>query len=128
MSENDRLTEFGIRVTSTREARGLSQKELAAILRINVSTLSRHERGEASPRFDELLALREALGVSLDFLMAGEEPVGLPAHDPRLNRVLEALALLPRDLREVLAGFIVEQQPAQTACNPVNPSHPERCG
>ncbi len=131
MSGKDRLAEFGARLTAAREERGLSQKQLAAKLRINVSTLSRHERGEASPRFDELLALRAALGVSLDFLMTGEGPPGQPtlsSHDPRFDRVQEALALLPRDLREVLARFVLEQQPAQAACDPVNPSHPERCG
>jgi transcriptional regulator with XRE-family HTH domain len=111
MPANDPLLQFGARLSALREARGLSQKQLAAKLRISVSTLSRHERGEASPRFDELLALREVLRVNLDFLATGEGPVGIQPVDPRFYQLQEALAQLPRALREALAGFVLEQQP-----------------
>jgi transcriptional regulator with XRE-family HTH domain len=130
MPANDPLLPFGARLSALREARGLSQKQLAAKLRISVSTLSRHERGEASPRFDELLALREVLRVNLDFLATGEGPVGIQPADPRLYQLQEALTQLPRALREALAGFVLEQQPPAftPACKglPMNPPRDSR--
>ncbi len=127
MPANDPLLQFGARLSTLRDARGLSQKQLAAKLRISVSTLSRHERGEASPRFDELLALREVLRVNLDFLATGEGPVGIQPVDPRLYQLQEAMAQLPRALREALFGFVLEQRPpASTPAGRGLPMNPRR--
>jgi transcriptional regulator with XRE-family HTH domain len=128
MAENDLLAQFGSRLTAVREARGLSQKQLAAKLRISVSTLSRHERGEASPRFQELVALRAFLGVSLDFLVTGEGLPGIHPLDPRLSQLQDALTQLPRDLREVLARFVLAQQPSiDSSPMDCSANQPEKC-
>lgn len=68
----------GARVRARRDALELTQEHLRAkmeLLQVFVSRTqySRIENGEALPDAAELIALRAILGVSLDWLLLGEE-------------------------------------------------------
>lgn len=65
---------IGAAVRAHREARGLTQVELAARIGVNQPSVSRIEHGYHLPGTDTLLRLSRALNVSLDELCAG----GLP--------------------------------------------------
>lgn len=77
----------GSRIRSLREDRGWSATELSRRTRIPVNRLSRIENGHIEPGLLSLLALREALGLSVDAMLSGTAVVG-PVKDPRLAEVV----------------------------------------
>lgn len=58
------------KIKSLRLARGLTQQQLADKLNINRTTISNYENGNREPRLNELTAIADALGVSIDFFGA----------------------------------------------------------
>jgi transcriptional regulator with XRE-family HTH domain len=54
---------FGRRLKATREAKGLSQAQLAEAAGCHTFTISKLERGEQEPAWPLVLALAKALGV-----------------------------------------------------------------
>lgn len=61
--------EFAGRLTQLRKAKGLSQEDLASRLGVSRQAVSKWERGESSPDLDNLVALAELYGCSLDQLV-----------------------------------------------------------
>lgn len=55
-----------------RKRRGLSQEELAGMVNVSRQAVSKWETGDAMPDLNKLLALADALGVSLDTLCGRE--------------------------------------------------------
>jgi len=64
--------EVGERIKKAREARGLKQKDLAGILGMNRSNISRMESGYVMPKIDTLLKIKETLHISIDWLLTGQ--------------------------------------------------------
>lgn len=63
--------DFKDRLKRARVKKGLSQNDLAKIIGIHVTNISRYERGENRPAAEVLKKLAEALDVTTDFLMNG---------------------------------------------------------
>ena len=61
--------EIANRLVQLRKENGLSQEALAAKLGISRQAISKWERAEASPDTDNLIALAELYGMSLDALL-----------------------------------------------------------
>ena len=55
-----------------RKARGLSQEELAAVIQVSRQAVSKWETGDAMPDLNNLIALADALDISLDALCGRE--------------------------------------------------------
>jgi len=93
-----------------------TQAELAAEIGCPKWKLSRIERARITvpPSFEVLLALRQALRVSLDYLLAGAR-AGM-VRDPRLAERLSAVDRLPPDQTErlllILDAFLDDPQVA----------------
>ena len=66
--------DLGTRIVELRGARGLSQEALANELGISRQAVSRWERGEALPDTENLIALADLFGVTLDELVRGSSP------------------------------------------------------
>lgn len=62
----------GDRIREGRGAKGLSQNDLARTLNTTPMSISRWERGIASPSIRFCEAMAEAFGVSLDWLISGK--------------------------------------------------------
>jgi Predicted transcriptional regulators len=56
------------RLIQLRQEHGLTQMEMAKRIGTNKSTISRYESGEIKPNLDAMLKIREAFGVSLDWI------------------------------------------------------------
>lgn len=67
---------FAENLLNARKRKGLSQEKLAEMLHVSRQAVSKWETGESTPDMDNLIRLREALGISLDALLleAPEEP------------------------------------------------------
>ena len=61
---------FGKRLAAIRTERGMSQEQLGELCDISTAMIGRYERGDNSPRLDQLVRLADALDCSLDVLAA----------------------------------------------------------
>lgn len=61
--------DFQTRLIDVRRSRGLTQKQLAAEINISEVGLQNYEGGRRKPAFEVLIALADALDVSLDYLV-----------------------------------------------------------
>ena len=74
MKFNERLKklwtmEFYVRLKELRKEAGETQKMLASAIGISVNQVIRFEKGEQKPGFDNLWALADHFGVTVDYLM-----------------------------------------------------------
>lgn len=82
--------EIANRLVELRRAQSLSQEDLAARLGVSRQAVSKWERAESSPDTDNLIALAQLYGVSLDALLlnggaaasAQSEPEAPPSYEP----------------------------------------------
>jgi transcriptional regulator with XRE-family HTH domain len=65
---------FGLRVRNLRQARRLSQEELAELAGVHRTYVSSLERGQRNVGLDNILAIAAALGVPASDLFAEETP------------------------------------------------------
>jgi transcriptional regulator with XRE-family HTH domain len=68
----EKKKDVGERIKKAREARGLKQKNLADILGMNRSNISRMESGYVMPKIDTLLKIKDTLHISIDWLLTGQ--------------------------------------------------------
>ncbi len=61
--------DIGNRIRLLREEKGVGQKELASLLDVQVSAISRYESGARVPPPDKLVVLADRFSVSADYLM-----------------------------------------------------------
>ena len=63
---------IGSFIAALRRAKGMTQKDLAALLHVSDKTVSRWETGEGAPELALIPAIAEIFGVSCDELLRGE--------------------------------------------------------
>lgn len=63
--------DFKDRLKQARANKNLSQNELANLISVHVTNISRYERGENRPTTDVLTKLANALDTTTDYLMSG---------------------------------------------------------
>lgn len=95
--------DFSVRLRATREAKGLSQADLAAKTGLQPSAISHFETGRRAPAFDNLKVLADALSVTTDYLM-GRGEVGASA-GPTAERMFRDFSTLSAADQERLAEF-----------------------
>lgn len=109
-------SEFENRLKKTRDARGLSQADLAKKTGLQPAAVSHFETGNRSPSFDNLRKLSDALGVSVDYLLGriDEEQHGTGmAAAPRaqqLFRHAEKLSDASFEALEMMAKSLLEKE------------------
>lgn len=75
------LEDIGERLKGARVTAGLSQRELARRLGLSASLISQLESGLSKPSVGTLYAIVTELGVSLDYVIRGQEVAGAPRED-----------------------------------------------
>lgn len=97
---------IGARIKEFREARGLTQAQLADILGKSIETISNFERGKVLTSIHTLEQLARHLGVAVKDFFSDEPPAPMvqEAMSPHVLAIRNALAVLPEDDLEVLAG------------------------
>jgi len=100
--------EFGERIREAREARRITQVDLARLANVDVMRISRYERGLALPAAETIAALARALKVTTDYLLLGKnaELGDLPIDDVMLLERFREAQHLPRRDREALLVVI----------------------
>lgn len=67
---------LGARLEALRKVKGFSRTELARLIGRDHKAIGRWERGETTPRADDLVSLSKTLGVSMDALL-GEQKMAV---------------------------------------------------
>jgi transcriptional regulator with XRE-family HTH domain len=63
--------DFSDRLKDLRKRKGISQSELADLIEVHFTQVSRYERGETKPNAEAMTKLAKALDTTVDFLMNG---------------------------------------------------------
>lgn len=67
-----------LKLRELRKNNGLTMKELGAEIGVAESTISQYETGKRQPDYETLLKIGEFFGVSVDYLLTGEEEKRAP--------------------------------------------------
>ena len=77
---------LGPRVAALRKAAGISQSELAKMLKISPSAVGMYEQGRREPALDILAEMANIFGVTIDFLVTGK--AGTMEEEDRLSQLI----------------------------------------
>jgi transcriptional regulator with XRE-family HTH domain len=94
----------GDRLRQTRELRGLSQRDLAAMCAIGHVLIYRYENAVSEPSFKHLTMIAEKLAVSIDYLAGLSDNMRGQIGDKSLER--EEIDMLETYRRDGWAGVI----------------------
>ena len=97
-------------IREARKAKGLTMKQLGAMLGVSESAMSQYETGKRRPDYELLLKLSEILDCSVDYLLRGDDVNNTPTPaTPTLSNVYLSFAqeaqdknIDPDDIREAL--------------------------
>jgi transcriptional regulator with XRE-family HTH domain len=92
---------FGKRLTESRKAKNLSQKELAEIFNTSHTTIGKYERDEMTPSIDAAKKLANILNTSVGYLL-GENDQSDLFKDPLMLKRFQDIATLPEKERDCL--------------------------
>lgn len=100
--------EFKARLKQIRTQKGLSQNQLAKMVKVHVTNISRYERGENKPTTDVLQRLADALAVSSDYLMSGtlDDAANKSISDKELLSQFIRVEKLPSDKKHLVKEFL----------------------
>ena len=88
------MSSFGKKLRECRDAKGLSQSQLAKILNTNHSIIGKYERGEVKPTIDVVKRLADELATTVGFLLGETEQVNI-LKDPSMLKRLNDIDDLP---------------------------------
>ncbi len=97
------LKAVGLRIKTAREAKGLTQENLAALVDLSPTHISVIERGMKTVRLDKFIAIANALDVSADSLLVD---VVTRSVDGLASGLPEAIHKLPPDEQKRLMKAI----------------------
>lgn len=104
-------------ISSLRQAKGITQIELAEMLNYSDKAISKWERGESIPDITVLYRITELFGVTLDYLVRPHREVddsGIKLHDANRKRnhiVITGLSILLVWLIATLAFVVLDMIP-----------------
>lgn len=102
---NHPRTDFGNRLTESRQRVGLSQAELAAKVGVERRVMAHWERRSVTLRPEQLVALAAALGTTTDELL-GVTPLRVVGPTGRVRQVFEQVSRLPRKQQAKVVEFV----------------------
>ena len=99
------MEEFSKNLKTFRNARGLNQNQVAALLSVSPRVYNRWERGSAVPRLDTLVRLADIFNVTLDELSGRKEPQEhdeIKVRNPKLHSLYRELDKLSHEDQKAL--------------------------
>lgn len=117
---------FRERLRQQREAKGLTQAELAARLGVSKSAVGNYETGVSMPREEILLKLFAALDTEPNFLFQDSFAAGAESLSPGELRLVQRYRALSAKGKQAVAALLdaVEDRPAKTV--PLEAARPAR--
>jgi len=100
--------DFKDRLKQARANKNLSQSELANLVGVHVTNISRYERGENRPTTEVLTKLANALDTTADYLMGGSthEAADSNISDKELLSLFKKVSALPTEKKKIVKEFL----------------------
>ncbi len=98
--------EIGERIKKIREARGLSQKEVATIIKMDQSQYSKLEKDKTDPSVSTLVKVAKALGAQLSELFADDLLRDVNSYDKSVMEKITLIDSLDEDEKKSLFKII----------------------
>ncbi len=115
------LPEIGQRIKQARQAKGMSQMELAEAIGISVSFLSNIEVGKQSMNIRTLIAISDILDVSTDWILRNDTRTSTSITAEEIARELEGCTLRERGLllrqMHMMKDSFIELRPSENSDN-----------
>lgn len=89
---------FGNILRQLRKEKGVTQAELAAVLNLDASSISKYEKADVSPSADVLLKIAQYFDVPTDYLLGLPDKKNSPAPDRASEEELQKLRELVKEL------------------------------
>lgn len=116
---------FAERLKELRKRKNISQADLANMIQVHFTQVSRYERGETKPNAEAMTKLAKALDTTVDYLMNGStDDVAIEAGLDKelIGRFKQVKDLNPEDKKTVLSlldAFIAKTR-IQSIMNPAS--------
>lgn len=98
---------IGANIKMLRDIRGLSQKDLAAMIKSPAGTLSHIESGSRNPSIDMLYDIADALNVSIINLVLDEKEIGRFMYDDMIKAYYPGTTRLKEIMDQIIENGIV---------------------
>jgi transcriptional regulator with XRE-family HTH domain len=116
MTKDDEVffKEIGKRIALLRKEMGMTQIQLAEVLRISQQHMASFEAGRRKVSSSDIPVLAQLFGLSTDELLGIQDKPSKRGPTPRIQRQVEQIALLPKGkqkfISEMLEALIKQQQ------------------
>lgn len=107
-------TDFGKRVAAARQERGLTQRELADRIGVNLRMMEYYERRANNVKSDIVKALAHTLNVSTDELLGVNTPKSKPGPKSKLRKQIDKVEQLPRSRQQFVTQVLDQLLAAET--------------
>lgn len=94
-----------LRLKELRENEKLTQKDLAKNFNVTQQSYARWEANINEPKLDDLIAIADFYGVSLDYLCNRENPNS--RFSPQKQEIIKLMDKLDNDDTKILLGFVL---------------------
>lgn len=88
---------LGLRIARLRKERGLTQEDIASKFNISTQAVSKWEKDSSSPDIMILKDLSKLLGVSIEYLLHGEEEQAVRIEKKDINKMILKVRILSSD-------------------------------
>ena len=78
--------EFNVKLQELRKQKGWTQEEVAEVLFVSRTAVSKWESGRGYPNIDSLKSIADLFSVTIDELLSGEELISLAEEDKKQNK------------------------------------------
>lgn len=102
------MASFADRLKELRKRKGLSQADLAGLIEVHFTQVSRYERGETKPNAEAMAKLAKVLDTTVDFLMSGssDDLVQEAGLDKELVNRFRQVQELPADEKRTVLSLL----------------------
>lgn len=106
MDINNHFMNIGDKIRQIREARGLTQKEVALTIGMDQSQYSKIEKGKTDPSTSTLEKVAKAIGIGLSELFADDSFKDINSYDKSLMEKLQLIEQLDEDEKKSIFKII----------------------
>jgi len=115
---------FPEKLSKLRNARGITQEQMAQMIGVGIAQVRRYEKGKSSPTLDVIKNIAKTLGISADELLfdKGEDVAASRIMDKRLLEQFESVSLLGSKDKEAVMT-IIDSMIIKSRLEEIIPSH-----
>ncbi|MBN3053792.1 helix-turn-helix transcriptional regulator [Pectobacterium brasiliense] len=123
MQTEEQRRAFGQRLKALRNQQRRTQKEVAALIGLQLSQYNKYESGMHIPPADKLIQLAELFATTIDYLLLDSHDERTPISNTRLMERFKALAQCPPDEQEMvikLIDAVIMKHRIESAIRPID--------